>query len=276
MAALVAGASLAHGALTVYEGFDYTSSGPIAGASGGTGFGGNWTNGMFTDNSSWGITSESLRYGRLATSGNAVVRLKPANQTSITRNLSSTVGGTGGVWVSFLIKGLGGQRFDGLSTFKDGVEGAFIGNLTNKPGVRLYSGAGRPVNNGNTDLAIRPPSQESDTNMFVMHFGGGSNNPVHRAWINPDLDSLGLGIAPTVNDGGTFGSVSTNTNSYEFNRIRLGVFTTGATQNVMVDEIRIGNSWADVSPTIPEPSTHLMFGLAGAAIVSFRRRKQHG
>ena len=266
MAALWAGANWAHGALLAYEGFDYSGSSNLAGQSGGSGFGANnWGN-----NTQWAIASGGLAYGSLVTTGKATVATRTGS-ISITRGLSGPVGGDGAsIWISFLVQGLDSGP-NGLSLYGGGPEGVFAGAPNSRNlGVRFYSGAQHPVSGGQIEIADTLPHDANSTHMFVMNFDMTNPTvPVHRAWVNPDVASLGTGTAPTTVDGGAFEEVSTNTNSYTIDAIRLGLF--GGNPTVTFDEIRIGESWVDVSP-VPEPSTGLLVGLAGGAVACRRRR----
>jgi hypothetical protein len=40
------------------------------------------------------------------------------------------------------------------------------------------------------------------------------------------------------------------------------------------DELRIGSTYGDVTPVIPEPSSLLLLGTAGAALIGSRRRRK--
>ncbi len=260
---------MAYGNIIIYEGFDYTASGNLADQAGGTGFGSN----TWGSNNEWTITNTSLSYGSLVTTGNATVATRTSSNIEIFRDFSTTVGGdTTSIWMSFLVSGLG-DTFNGLSTFNGSTEGTFAGALGGTVGGRLISGSSptHPVSGGTQTIADTLTFSAATTYMIVMHFDM-TSGAVHSAWVNPDLNSLGTGSAPTVANGGVFESTSSNTLDYAFDRIRLGLFNGSST--VTFDEIRIGESWIDVSP-VPEPSSYaLMLGIFGGALAACRRRRR--
>ena len=94
----------------------------------------------------------------------------------------------------------------------------------------------------------------------------GNTNDMARVWLDPDSATFNAGTAPaatlTVNG-------STSDLTKVFDSIRLGG-QSGAPSKVKVDELRVGTTWADVTP-IPEPATVGMIGL-GAVITLLVRR----
>lgn len=88
-------------------------------------------------------------------------------------------------------------------------------------------------------------------------------------WINPDASSLGTVTAPTpyISDTGN------SSRLVELLLINSG--TSGSTRpGFSIDEIRVGTSWADVTPTnIPEPGeTALMISGVLLSVALWRRR----
>jgi hypothetical protein len=99
--------------------------------------------------------------------------------------------------------------------------------------------------------------------MLVVELNLNSNSGTF--YVNPT--GLSTGLAPS-------GAVYSNTFTYNTITSITGLGLRG-NDSSNFDEIRIGTSWADVSPTaIPEPSA--CAALAGAAILGFistRRRR---
>ena len=93
----------------------------------------------------------------------------------------------------------------------------------------------------------------------------GTANDTVRVWLNPDSATFNAGTAPTA---ALTGTASTDLTAV-FDSIRLGG-QSGAPNTVMIDELRVGTTWADVTP-IPEPATIGMLGL-GAIITLLVRR----
>lgn len=250
--------SPATAALFIYEGFNYSASTDLTTQNGGTGFGGAWGGDAVFD-----ITTAGLSYGALQTSGLAVTAARGTSNRTIFRTLSSTLGGSGqSVWLSFLFEAP--AQTTGLSLFTGtGDERTFSGAVNSGIGHRLYAGTGDPVSGS----VFNPASQAfaAGTHMLVLHFDMTGPTPVHSGWVDPDSSSLGTGTVPT---GGTSFTLSTDTQAFDFDTIRLGMF--GGSSTVKFDEIRIEDSWALVSP-VPEPSTTLLgcFGL----LALLRRRR---
>ncbi|WP_309399710.1 PEP-CTERM sorting domain-containing protein [Cerasicoccus maritimus] len=87
-------------------------------------------------------------------------------------------------------------------------------------------------------------------------------------WVNPDSSSFGTETAPTVtlsDAGGYAADIATLLLDKQYS----------ATPGFNVDEIRVGTSWADVTPaTVPEPGHYAMLlGTATLGLLYIRRRK---
>ena len=271
-------------ALIVYEGFDYVAGSSLRTQNGGTGFAGAWAN---TGNATETSTSPGLTYGDLAVSGiKATLNGQQSasangNSAFLTRDLSQTFGADGTtVWLSFISqrtgnKSSGGtaqplnyQRVYSLSLFSgSATEQASVGELSNDPA---------DVWSLNPDSTTIVPSVHTtvplDTQSFLLvridNIAGVSADKAYL-WVNPNL-SLG---EPSI---GT--AAATITDELTFNRIRL---TVGGSQNNgatlaasgVFDEIRIGDTFADV--TVPEPaSVSLALGCLVSLAVAARRRRR--
>ena len=60
-------------------------------------------------------------------------------------------------------------------------------------------------------------------------------------------------------------------NGNPWTRIRIQQGTTG--DNGTLDEIRIGQTWNDVTPMVPEPGTLVLLGVALAGVSAWRGRR---
>lgn len=252
----------ASAALTLYDGFEYGAvSGDLTGKNGGSG----WS-GAYTDSGNSTIyTVAGLTYGALETAGGA--SLTADGGTATTLNFRGfTAISSGETWISFL-----GQRngaaststFAGLSFYNStGIAGAdaefSISNAGTGGTWRLFD-----VNNGGATTSV-PTSIAiaSDTTYLLVAriaWGAGAlGSETVSLFVNP-----ALGLTPVTADA--FRDISMATN---IDKVRIAG---GNGVNYTFDEIRIGDSFASVTP-VPEASSSiaLLFGLSS---VAFRRRR---
>ena len=85
----------------------------------------------------------------------------------------------------------------------------------------------------------------------------GTANDLSSLWINPSASSFGAGVAPAA----TLTATTSGSDLANVSRIFLRQDSATATPNTLyLDELRVGTSWADVTPissAVPEPSTYL-------------------
>lgn len=105
------------------------------------------------------------------------------------------------------------------------------------------------------------------THLLVLSYQiiSGTLNDVASFWLDPSSSTFGSGTAPTALL--TLTGSSTDTTSLNTVEIKNGSIVPTPTY---IDEIRVGTSWADVTP-IPEPATVGMLGV-GAAVAMLLRR----
>jgi hypothetical protein len=235
-------ACVSNGAIIFYEGFDY-AAGNLAGN-------GVWTNANMGDEVV--VASGSLSVGGLAaSSGNMAtfggMGMDP--QRPFTSQSSS-------VWYSFAfrIDDLGslntsGGYFGGVgssTTFQgatvwvrsDGAGGFDIGISQRSDSAPVWSGANYSV---------------SSTLFLVGNYllNSGDDNDQANLWINPSSASFGSENAPS----GQISSFGANNDLDSINRffLRQATDINEAPGLLSFDELRVGQSWADVTP-IPEPA----------------------
>jgi hypothetical protein len=205
------------------------------------------------------IAAGSLSYGPLVTAGNQASYDAVANAN---RAIGATLGGANtDLWVSFLIAA--NRNDSGISLFTGGTEQNFMGNGGG-------SGQTLGLQNPNINTGI---AQSTTTHFYVMHMQtGATGNITTSLYIDPPTSSLGVGSAPAA--GSLFDNSAnpdTTRAPYAFDTVRLGAFNSAGT--VRFDELRLGTTWADVSPA-PEPGMvgGLIFA-AGVSICGRRRRR---
>ncbi|MFO0850410.1 MAG: PEP-CTERM sorting domain-containing protein [Gemmataceae bacterium] len=219
------------------------------------------------------VVSGSLAYGPLSTAGNRV-QMNGFNSSAngSVRSLGSSRGGAGNdVWLSFLMRpDTAGAEV--LVLYNGPTAVAQFGTPTAGSAAFGMSLFAQATGAGTQTLTVAPgvAADGVTTHFLAAHLqlgAAGATNTV-TLYLDPDVSSLGTGAAPTGGSTATF-SAATN---FDFNQIVLGNFS-GTSSAAQFDEIRIGGSWADVSP-VPEPTGLLAVGAAVAAVAGRRRRRR--
>jgi hypothetical protein len=282
LAAFLGVGTAANAAPIAYEGFNYSSGAVLDAASGGTGWGLNWSKtsviGGTTAASSLSYTDSSSN--SLSTSGGSAVfgPSNPASTLVYMRQLSSTLGASavsGTVWASLLYLNASTSttaeaRFgfysavvaDSTATTNTATGGATqvvdVGRAASGSDViSLYNGS--TINS--TGVAT-PRGSSADFLLLKFALNGTSAADTVSLWVNPSLSGgeAGLGSA----------QATWNTSDLDpINGIRL---QTPATSGIVdIDEIRVGTTLADVAP-VPEPSMTLA-ALGGMAFLFLKRAR---
>ena len=220
--------------LIVYEGFDYPADGPIGGNNGGSGWDQPWTGGS-------AVLSPGLDYGELAVTGNTgaitvaddpTFRAMPSGFDALNRT----------IWMSFLAQEISPASYAGLSTFSSDGESLFIGSIwdTSPPrywGVRIYN----VLNDTGVETgpAFASAIETTEKVFFVVRIINGPSSAQMTLWLNPGLET-----EPDVGDAWFDATVG----RIPFDRIRLNSWADDPIR-YDYDEIRIGESYADVAPT---------------------------
>ena len=213
------------------------------------------------------VASGSLS-GSVLTQGNRAVIGDNNGNDQIFRLFGTTLGGPGtDLWLSFLISAPSAKISQVLSLFNGTQETLAIGvNASTVFGMSVRTnGATTTAGNPSVSTGLAP---DNNAHFMVVHLQlvEGTGNSTFSFFADPDVSSYG-GAAPT----GSFTGVFSGNNSlpFQFDRIRLGEFSGTTTA---FDEIRIGDSWADVSP-VPEPTSAICAAL-GAILLGVRRRQK--
>ena len=215
-----------------YEGFNYTSGQSVVGQSYTQNIGNSVNNYVAPS------TLASV-FPTLNSSGNQLQLngvTTPGGNNGIYHNLTSTYNTAGNIyWFSTLLQVTGnpGQGYAGISLFTNGVEDFFFGqrNMGSTWGIEQHASSG---------VSSTVSVWNQSTALVVVELNGVTD--IASIYVDP----LSLGsIAPSNPDAVvTF-------NDFTFNRLRI---QTG-NENLAVDELRFGTSYAAVTPTtVPEPS----------------------
>jgi len=285
--------------LTFYDSFDYTAGELLApvGATAGqhnVGYNVDWYDAGLTSptaNQPPGIANTGLSYPGLASSGNSV--LFNANQNGTARiQIAPTAITSGRVYWSGLV------RVDSISTLTTGANGMLLGGFNNTAGYQSTSpgligailrirqdsvdanayhiGTGMNAGTGTGNVQFdNATSYAAGETVFVVgsyELVDGSNNDSARMWINPSLADFGADTEPTPTltsaPGGAVADAFTSVISFDLRNIN-----TVGTPTVLFDELRVGGSWADVTP-VPEPGTGILGGFAAVLLLSLQRYRR--
>jgi hypothetical protein len=240
--------------LSVYDGFNYTPGLSLNGQNGGFGWSGAWGTPGGLDAT---VDANSLTSGPLAVSGGAVSTpgFQPPNQGSSVatwvRDLATPLGADGTTaYLSFLLQPDAGAGFYGGLNFG----GVFIG----LSGNQSFYGLEGPVN----DLSLSSlPAVQGQPVLLVLQANFLAGDDQLSLYVNPIAGDPQPAVPDAVKTNLDVGAVDSVTiNNY-------GGFT--------IDEIRIGDSFAAVTPAsaVPEPRSGVLVGLILAVVVIAARRK---
>lgn len=280
--------------LIAYEGFDYAAGADLSFQNGGFGWATAWgtnssgitTGGQFPGAS---IKAGNLTYAdtagnTLVTSGNSLFMTGTNGTSQPFRTLNTVMGTNGGsAWVSFMAYRSGTPTNNTLQPFNPYPRGANVSFYsTNSERVAIGNSSGAVSNmfsivpTGSSSNIRQSGYDYSNLSLVVLRFdfadpSAPNTNDAVYMFINPSL-----GIEPSLADA----AASTN-NWFDFTFNRVRPFAGGNANNqpyaeLSVDEIRIGTTFADVTPftPVPEPS---VVALGGVGLLAFAwgMRRRH-
>jgi MYXO-CTERM domain-containing protein len=254
--AVLAAATAVNGALIVYDGFNYAVDSTLAGNPG-------WTS-LNTG------TAPVIAVGNLTVSGLAApagnhVSTAGGNIQEALNAIGQTIS-SGTIYYSFAL------QLTSLPTTATYSFALATGN-TNYSSTVWFRADGAQFNIGLANRSNSTPEYDTqalslDTTYFLVgayEFVDGTGTNVSTLWINPDASSFGE-TAPAYTLQATGGTDMTSITQF---------LVRGASGSpaFIFDELRIGTTWAEVTP-VPEPSHFaLAAGLLGLGLILLRRRR---
>ena len=275
-------------------GTSYTPGQPLAGA--GPGVGGQTD----AQGNSWYIAGPSstttvIQSGNLSISGlppsqgNSVL-MTPANNSAARFAFGASIN-SGSLYYSFILKvpdigttlGSGGgfvAGFNNTGAASQTTSPTVIGARTLLRSVGGGTGFNIGLSKSSstvTDFQWASPTFTTTDTIFIVgaydiNVLGTQGDDSSRMWVNPNSSDFGAGVAPaatltasTGNDMITSGSIQSF--------LLYGRPNTLFPNQMVVDELRIGTSWADVTSFVPEPAAVTLIGLGLSALWGWRRAR---
>jgi hypothetical protein len=239
-------------AQTLYEGFSYLAGENIGGNTSGTG---GPVNNWFTHSNSLvgtiDITTGSLNYAGLQGSGGNKIRL-PGSNSTVSRDVNRALTGfTDSVaYYSFLLSVIDATQLSGTTSdyfihfsATSGTSASTFGARVGIRSVNSASGYRLSIANNTTTVTENINDLSFGTTYFVVvKFNKAAAPTVASLWINPaslgGAEPLGQVINSSgVSTFGTFGAICLRNASN--------------TPKADIDEIRVGTTWASVTPAAP-------------------------
>jgi len=245
----VAALTVASAPQAAYEPFNYTLGSLIAGQ---TAPNGNvW---VPTTGAGGAVSNGNLTYpGLPAPTGNSF----GFGGSTISDRLPTGTNVSGPLYFSFLLRVdsiAGSYTSDTIAGFAETTNGTVfdpkINIQSNSPGfyqLGAYKGGGTTLGALATNYSGQPIVHAVGDTVFVVgnyNFINDANNDTVNMWINPDPSTFGADTAPPPN-AGPIGSASGS------DMTQLSCFFWRSTQGTLrkiADELRIGYSWAEVTP----------------------------
>ena len=219
-----------------YEAFDYTVATDLSAQT-------NWESYSGSSNPI-DIVAGSLTYSGLAApAGNSINMVGGSEDSRILFNEVTS----GEVYASFL---LNVTDISNMTDFTDGGYFAIFGSTSNSFRSRLWVKPTVDASSTSVDFAYTTSSSGSGfaetqnlNGVVLVVISYNVDTGVANGWINPLSTDFEAGTAPTPDFTNTDGSPTS------IDRLLLRQDSTGETPNMLIDELRIGTTWASVTPS---------------------------
>ena len=241
--------NFASAAASAYEAFDYSPAGSdLNGSSGGTGFAGPWVPGGYNASlfDNYDVAAGSLTFGSLVVSGNRVHSSAVNEIAGLTRPLSEALGADGTTrYISFLVRPegtVGAGAFNGFFGLIFHRPDTFPGANPEPPELYVGKPGGGQVDQyvlenrgGSMQIPSGVLAQSGQTVLVVVRADFTAGTDKFTLYINPTpgCPEPSLGIVKEDIDGGTV--------------TELTLYSSG---EFSMDELRVGNTFADVTPAL--------------------------
>jgi hypothetical protein len=223
-----------------------------------------WTGG----NADLSVATSQLTYpGLLEPSGGELVYTAGGGVSTINQFTSQT---SGSVYYSFLIDGTalptGNNYFTALNPGTT-TPGGGSDAMSTYVGVSSTTGdykIGVRTSGGGSGAAYDSAALALGTTYFVVEELAFGSTSVASIWVDP-VPGSSQGAADTTQSTTT--SLSTGVDDVGFKS------SSGSSQgNFLISDLEIGTTWADVTPSVPEPSTFVFLG--GSLLAAWKLRRQ--
>ena len=257
-------------AVPLYEGFSYIAGGNVGGSTNAAGTtNNNWTTHSNSLVGTINVVSGSLNYtGLLASTGNRISL--PGSNATVPRDINRSAGlipSQNVTYYSFLLNVTDATQL--ATTFGTAGNGYFVhlcassGTTTGSFSAKVYIRSSNTAANfrlgisesGNTPVETTGDLSFGNTYLVVVKyvFNNTAGNDLATMWVNPS--SLGS----TEPAGGVNGPGSVNLAGYNSANTGFCIRNASATPKADIDEIRVGTTWASVTP----PVTHQLTTTVG-------------
>ncbi len=241
-----------YASLNAYEPFNYTTSIPNATASASSGFTGNWTSGTTP------AIAAGMTYAGLPTVNSSLSSTSGRQTENFTAPLSS-----GTKWISFLfnLTGNNGGNICGVY-FPNGGTGLFFGY-----GLAPFSGTQGGLGLGSINTVS---TATSGATSLASSFLGTYGTTPYLVAIKIDFNTSGANdtvtvyLNPTANSATPVVAATYTVSSFDVGTITgIGFQNSGGGFAIKADEIRVGDSYADVvGNSGPSPLAPVITGVA--------------